>query len=77
MVTYTCDRCSAQLTSREDVRGGAHRITVTDVIPWTPGASHGARKLPTVDLCGACFGELELWITGSVIPVTPVSDGAR
>jgi len=67
MVTYTCDRCGVRLNCREDEKGGAHRLLIRDVIPWSPTADHSAtERMPTtVDLCGKCNAGLIVWIAGN------------
>lgn len=62
--TYTCDRCSKVLNTRESVDGGsgAHRLKVTDCIPWVESSTHSSPGVPTTDLCGACFDDLLAWL---------------
>lgn len=55
MTRYICDRCGKELKHVEDPKGGAHRLKISDVIPWIE--NHELAKYQK-DLCGSCNKDL-------------------
>lgn len=60
MTKYICDRCGKQLVHRDDPKGGAHRLKVKDVIPWSENTVMLSEF--EKDLCGPCFKELRTFL---------------
>lgn len=65
-VTYTCDKCRRELTNT-DMKGGAHRLKIEDVIPWASDSrNRSVLALDTTwDLCDACLQSLRAFMTRS------------
>lgn len=60
--TYTCDKCGHVLTSTNAVPGGAHRLKITDTIPWGDTLNRNPNALnTTLDLCDACLLDFKCW----------------